>query len=134
MNRCFPVLSAALIFLSSIAINSIASGAENPEFRLCNLQGREIALRISEEVNSALSAEARNQIAGIAEQVCQDYAGQSGSYTVIQRPGSNEPAGLSVSASEDDSAASESTENGLFGEMKIIEAEDRVRRPGLKRR
>ncbi|MFT5320838.1 MAG: hypothetical protein ACI934_000983, partial [Pseudohongiellaceae bacterium] len=46
MNRCFPVLSAALIFLSSIAINSIASGAENPEFRLCNLQGREIALRI----------------------------------------------------------------------------------------
>lgn len=122
MSRCFPVLSAALIFLSSIAINSISSGAENPEIRLCNLQGREIALRISEEVNSALSAEARNQIAGIAEQVCQDYAGQSASYTVIQRPGSNEP------------AASESTENGLFGEMKIIEAEDRVRRPGLKRR
>ncbi|MBT6042692.1 MAG: hypothetical protein HOH14_04270 [Gammaproteobacteria bacterium] len=134
MNRFFPVLPAALTFLSTIAMNSIAIGAENPDARLCNLQGREIALRISEEVNSALSAEARNQIVEIAEQVCQDYAGQSGSYTVIQRPGPNEAAGLSVNASEDNSLDSEATENGLFGEMKIIEPEDRVRRPGLKRR
>ena len=69
MNRFFPVLPAALTFLSTIAMNTIAIGAENPDARLCNLQGREIALRISEEVNSALSAEARNQIVEIAEQV-----------------------------------------------------------------
>jgi hypothetical protein len=134
MTRLLLVLSATLILFSSIVINSAAIGAESSETRLCNLQGREIALRISEEVNSSFSAKARDQIAGIAEQVCQDYARQSSAYTVIQRPDLNEAGERSVNASVDQSVDSESTERGLFGEMKIIEPEDRVRRPGLKRR
>lgn len=113
---------------------SSGNAAENTAERSCNLQGREIALRISEEVNTSISAETRNQIAGIAEQVCMDYASQSNSYTVIERPVMSAQSELSVNEEVDESVAVESAETGLFGEMKIIESEDRVRRPGLKRR
>ena len=129
MNRLLLVFSIVWTFFSSTAI-----GAESTEDRSCNLQGREIALRISEEVNTTLSAAERKQIAEIAEQVCSDYAGQSNSYTVIERPVMSAQSELSVNEEVDESVSAESAETGLLGDIKIIDSEDRVRRPGLKRR
>jgi hypothetical protein len=125
------------------------SAAEDAGNRACNLQGREIALRVTEEVSPDTSASERNRIAAIAEQVCLDFAVTTAgpapaNMPVISRPaaaqqpaqavaapvaGTPETAGPATAAEE---AAEE--DSGLLGDIRIIDPEDRVRRPGLKRR
>jgi hypothetical protein len=133
----FPI--TLLCCLTWMSTNALAADA-----RLCNLQGREIALRISEEVSEELSASGRNRIATIAEEVCLDYSEDNAApatqgLPLVSRPASAQgvvPAtAASVPAPE---SASETTgegedEDGLFN-LRIIDPEDRVRRPGLKRR
>ena len=106
---------------------------------MCNLQGREIALRISEEVSDALAAGDRDRIARIAEEVCMSFTAEaapaSSALTVIERPSQDNDASstqaASVSASVEEEIADE--DDGVLGGLRIIPAEDRVRRPGLKR-
>ncbi|MDG2175733.1 MAG: hypothetical protein P8M72_06345 [Gammaproteobacteria bacterium] len=132
--------------LSSIFLLAGMPGlaADNSETRFCNFQGREIALRISEEVSNDLTAAERSRIAEIAEEVCQDFYAESG---LRQNSGITlSDASMAAQAQtstventqnvrqrspENESAADKS---GLLGDLKVIEPEDRVRRAGLKRR
>lgn len=123
----------------------LLSAAEDPGNRACNLQGREIALRISEEVSPDTSASERNRIAAIAEEVCRDFAVSTAgpapeNMPVISRPATAQQSAQAVTApaAAAPEAAAQATdaeeESGLFGDIRIIDPEDRVRRPGLKRR
>lgn len=114
--------------------------AASPEDRACNLQGREIALRVSEEVSSDLSATERNRIAAIAAEVCAQYAADipvpAANVPVVSRPAAPQSAAQSAPAPEAAPAAGEAEEKdegGLF-DFRVIDPEDRVQRPGLKRR
>ncbi len=158
MNRIVPVLP--VLFALFTAPVSGANNSNAMADRLCNLQAREIALRISEELDSDYTAAQRDAISVIAEEVCQDYSAQSSAVPVINRPaaaqaGSPMPmstrergqavAAQGVSSSENQAMAiddgsnnSNSTEEeeseSILGGLKIIAPQDRVRRPGLKRR
>ena len=114
------------------------------ESRFCNFQGREIALRISEEVSKDLSANERRQIAEIAEEVCQNYYAETaliqtsesaqsvGSIAAKVQPNSTE--NLPNIGQQGPQIAPVQDEEGLLGDLRIIDSEERVRRPGLKRR
>lgn len=121
MNFRGLLLAAILILPVSVFGQPSAGG------RACNLQAREIALRISEEVSNELTAEERGQIVAIAEEVCMDIA----SPPRVARP--NAPAEAETPTATPE-APVEGDEEGLFGDLRIIDPEDRVRRPGLKRR
>lgn len=108
----------------------VAQGNADPA-RRCNLQGREIALRISEEVSGRIAAEDRAQIAAIAEDVCRDYAGIRGRGRGANLDGSAPGAVDEASVETLDEAEQE--DKGLFGGLKIIDRGDRVERGGLKR-
>jgi hypothetical protein len=105
--------------------------AVSPDARACNLQGREIAFRISKEISSDLSADDRARIAAIAEEVCGDYSTAAmplptAGMPVVSRPAVTAPAAL------DKAETGEDEEGGLL-DIKIIDPDDRVKRPGLKR-
>lgn len=86
----------------------------------CNQLGREVALRAAEQMQTALDAAARSELAAIAETVCREF-------TV---PMATPPA---VSGEAEAPAAQPPAEReGLF-DLQLIPPEDRVRRPGLKR-
>ena len=155
MNRLVPLLSLLFSMLATPVF--AANNASAMDDRLCNLQAREIALRISEELDSDYTARQRDEISRIAEEVCKDYSTQSSTLPVINRPAGSQAMPMSaqersqqatsqrLNASESkamtsddvsdtsDSAAEEESD-GIIGGLKIIDPEDRVRRPGLKRR
>lgn len=115
-----PALIACLLFLSTTAV---AQGNDNA--RLCNLQARELSLRVSEDMSSAFDAEQRQALAILSEEVCLDY------FNSGLRPGN-----LTESKAGDIDAEEATDEEGagLFGDIRMIDPQDRVRRPGLKRR
>ena len=155
MNRLVPLLSLLFSMLATPVF--AANNASAMDDRLCNLQAREITLRISEELDSDYTATQRDEISRIAEEVCQDYSNQNSTLPVINRPAGSQAMPMSaqersqqatsqrLNASESkamtsddvsdtsDSAAEEESD-GIIGGLKIIDPEDRVRRPGLKRR
>jgi len=159
MSRLVVALSASLTMLATPVF--AANYANEMDDRRCDFQAREIALRISEELGSEYTAAEREAIGRIAQEVCQDYSVQSRSLPVINRPAGSQAAsqGMAISTQESSQQASSqpmsSTENqamaadaeaeiadtaseeendGILGGLKIIDPEDRVRRPGLKRR
>ncbi len=159
MNRLVVVLSVSLAMLATPVF--AANNSNEMDDRRCNLQAREIALRISEELGSDYTAAEREAIGRIAQEVCQDYSAQNSSLPVINRPAGSQagPQAMPMSTQDSPQQASSqrisSTENqamtadaeaqssdtaaeeendGILGGLKIIDAQDRVRRPGLKRR
>jgi len=141
MKPMIPLLLPILIIVSMST-----SAADMPGNRLCTMQGREIALRVGEELDTALNADERNQIARIAARVCVDFA-EEGNMPVVARPNSDLAARASSEASamarseevvsdveNDENDENEEERKGLFGNLKIIDPEDRVKRPGLKRK
>ncbi len=105
--------------------------AVSPDTRACNLQGREIALRISEEISSGMSADDRARIAAIAEEVCGDYSTAAVPVPPAGMPVVSSPA-VTAPAAPEKAETEEDEEGGLF-DIKIIDPDDRVKRPGLKR-
>lgn len=139
-------LLPASLLLGAIACLPLSAQAASPDDRACNQQGREIALRISEEVDSDLSAAERNRIAAIAEAVCVEYSAQAAAMPapapampVVSRPERPQAEAAAVAAPPQAPAAGNTAEaddeeeGGLF-DIRIIDPEDRVQRPGLKRR
>ena len=126
-------LLSFLLFSIFLLTGMPGLAADNSETRFCNFQGREIALRISEEVSNDLTAAKRSRIAVIAEEVCQDFYAESGLRQNSEITLSDAPtaAQAQTNIAENETAAEE---GGLLGDLKIIESEDRVQRPGLKRR
>lgn len=159
MNRLVPLLPVLCSMLAAPVF--AANNAYAMDDRLCNLQAREIALRISEEMAPDYTAAEREEISKIAEEVCQDYSAQNNSLPEINRPAAAQasPRAMPMSAQEPDQQASsqrmnssetrvmatgneedasdsetEEENDSIIGGLKIIAPEDRVRRPGLKRR
>jgi len=135
---------ARILMTSLLLTPAFLNAAEGTDSRACNLQGREIALRITEEVSGELTADDRTRIAAIAEEVCLGFApnarnrsAQSGGTPVISRPVASEQATTAVAAPQAAEAEAQQTDEeddgGLFGNIRIIDPEDRVKRPGLKR-
>lgn len=114
--------STCLLSLGILALCPVLSNATEETERACNLQGRELALRASETLLPALDAEARRELARLAEEICLDYAG-------LQTSDNGQPPEVSgVDVEGDDSGLS-----GLFSDITIVDPQNRVRRPGLKR-
>lgn len=147
MNKSLAALMTPMLFAAIVPVTGF--GADAMQTRLCNLQGREVALRLSEELDVGLDTEQRAQAAQIAEAVCLEYSDSTANPTnnglsVIERPEATATRVENVSPAEGFAAQpdtesgtdadTEEDKNGLFGNLKIIPAEDRVRRPGLKRR
>ena len=134
-NPLIPLLSRLL--LGAVAcVASQALIAASPDPRACNLQGREIALRISEEVSPDLTSADRARIAAIAEEVCGEYrpAAPAADMPMVSRPAvpQTAPQAVTAPAAPEPAATDEEEDGGLF-DLKIIDPADRVRRPGLKR-
>lgn len=91
--------------------------AAEPQDRDCNQLGREIALRAAEQMPQSFDSAARTQLAAIAESACIEF-------------GANITGAPSASVAGDTAA----DENGELFDLDLIEPQDRVRRPGLKRR
>ena len=91
--------------------------AAEPQDRDCDQLGREIALRAAEQMPQSFDSAARTQLAAIAESACIEFGANT--------------AGLPA-ASETGDAAPDA--NGELFDLELIEPQDRVRRPGLKRR
>lgn len=134
------LISIIIILLTEMPVLA----AEYSETRFCNFQGREIALRISEEVRNDLTATERSRIAELAEDVCQDFYAESGLRQTSEITLSDSPLAAQPQTStaetmpnvrqQEPEIESVPEEGGLLGDLKIIESEDRVRRAGLKRR
>lgn len=103
----------------------------SPEIRACNLQAREIALRISEEVSSTMTSWERSQIVAIAEEVCIGNRAMSSTTNFDQASTS---ADNMAATPGDDRDQVDEEGRGRLGDLKIIDPEDRVKRPGLKRK
>lgn len=113
------------VFLITVLLGSGAYGAEQPGAITCNQMGREIALRAAEELTVPLDASVRMELAAIAESTCVSYL-----------PGTPDEAAAGLTAPVDTASAKSAdgdSERTLF-DLEFIEPEDRVRRPGLKRR
>jgi hypothetical protein len=120
------------IFTSCLIVLPVSLSAQlSPEIRACNLQAREIALRISEEVSSTMTSRERSQIVSIAEEVCIGNRAMSSSTNFDQASTS---ADNMAATSGDDKDQVDEEGRGLLGDLKIIDPEDRVKRPGLKRK
>lgn len=137
------LLTSLTLLVQLLPVTGYAASADS---RACNLQGREIALRITEEVRGSLDSAERNKIAAIAEEVCMDFASPAAAAPaaqsnrpVISRPSAAQPANAAapVAAAPEpmaDSEAEDEGNEGLFGNIRVIPAEERVQRPGLKRK
>lgn len=116
------------VFLTVLLQVPVTLGADLPGAVTCNQMGREIALRAAEELSVPLDAALRTELAAIAESTCVSYL-----------PTAEDYAAADTAAAEDNTSATAATtvdENSgrqLF-DLELIEPEDRVRRPGLKRR
>jgi len=121
MKTLMTTALCTLIFVP-VTLGAQPSGPD-PRARMCNQQGREIALRLSEEISDKLDARDRQQVAAIAEEVCLSFG---------------PPAGAEPRRGRDNSESAEPADaedgNTLPGGLRIIDPEDRVQRPGLKRR
>jgi hypothetical protein len=107
---------AAVVLLSTIFLPGLAQAADVAGS--CNLLGREVALRAAEQINAALDAEQRTQLALIVEAACEEY--QADALLIDQ-------AGQSPGADAEG-------EDNKFLTLDLIAPEDRVRRTALKRR
>jgi hypothetical protein len=119
---------AATLLLSAGADAVLA--AEGSVAIQCDLLGREIALRAAEQMETAITTANRATLAEIARQACLDYQVQP--VMADAAPGTISPAAQETTPTAAPEAE-ESDAAGLF-DLEIIEPEDRVRRPGLKRR
>ena len=133
----------SLLPLLLLCMPGFLQAQPSADSRACNLQAREIALRISEEVSSDLTSAERGQIVDIAESVCLENA---------QPPRIPRPNAASVNSApaepvtsvqtmaieeveeEESVGVEEEEKSGLFGNLRVIDAKDRVQRPGLKRK
>lgn len=95
--------------------------AAQPQERDCNQLGREIALRAAEQMPQSFDSAARSRLAAIAEGACVEFS------TDVAATPVGAPAASPAPEAADDGQAS------LF-DVELIAPEDRVRRPGLKRR
>lgn len=136
-----PRVSVIFFIGFAVLMSARLTAADAMDARLCNIQAREIALRISEELDSEFSARERSQISTIAEEVCLDLAnefsgpdsnGLTENTPSGTSPNDNNPADSVQSRPQVDE--NEAEDGGLLGDLRIIDSEDRVRRPGLKRR
>lgn len=126
----------AVSAMTILLMSGACYGAEGMDNRLCNMQGREIALRISEEMNSNLDAGDRSRIAGIAAEVCREFVAEGnapGNMAAMRRPEAGRPAAAAAEEADPEEAGEDEERRGLFGNLRIIDPEDRVKRPGLKR-
>ena len=110
-----------------------ASSVLGAEDRACNQLGRESALRISEQTQLGMSSEQRRNVAAIVEQACLEYSDSGAGLmdSQAQNPTAANASGGEATAEETSQAEEE--EGGFFN-LRIIDPEDRVQRPGLKRR
>lgn len=115
------VPTLALLVVSAGACPAIAADADS--MQRCNLQARELALQVNEKLLPDLDAEMRSSLAMLAEEVCLDYLQASAA------PVPDEGSAIDNTAAPDDQGS-----DGPFGDLRMIEPEDRVQRPGLKRR
>jgi D-mannonate dehydratase len=120
------------IFTSCLIVLPVSLSAQlSPEIRACNLQAREIALRISEEVSSTMTSWERSQIVAIAEEVCIGNRAMSSTTNFDQASTSAD--NMAATPGDDKDQVDEEGRE-LLGDLKIIDPEDRVKRPGLKRK
>ena len=116
----YKIYLPALVLLG---FSVVSSAADSDTLQRCNLQARELALQANEKLLPELDVEMRSSLAMLAEEVCLDYF----QGTVSSAPGTDSTA---VNAA----ASSEQEDDSPFGSLRMIEPEDRVQRPGLKRR
>jgi len=120
------------IFISCLIVLPVSLSAQlPPEIRACNLQAREIALRISEEVSSTMTSWERSRIVAIAEEVCIGNKAMSSTTNFDQTSTSAD--NMAATPGDDKDQVDEEGRE-LLGDLKIIDPEDRVKRPGLKRK
>ncbi len=120
------------LFTSCLIVLPVSLSAQlSTDMRACNLQAREIALRISEEVSSAMTSLERNQIVEIAEEVC--IGNRALPSTTNFNQASTSADNMAATHGDDKDQVDEEG-RGLLGGLKIIGPEDRVKHPGLKRK
>ncbi len=116
------------VFLTVMLQVPVAWGAELPGAVTCNQMGREVALRAAEELSVPLDAAIRTELAAIAESTCVSYLPTAEDYAAAEAAGAVAGPPVNAVAADDEASGRQ-----LF-DLELIEPEDRVRRPGLKRR
>jgi hypothetical protein len=109
---CQPALAAAA-----------ASGPNN-----CNQLGREIALRAAEQLEVPLDAQARTELAALAEAACLEGEAVAPAEARVE-----ESTGVVAEPAEPETDTEAGRASRLF-DIEVIDPADRVQRPGLKRR
>jgi hypothetical protein len=94
----------------------------------CNHLGREIALRAAEQMQAGLGAGERSELARIAEEVCREF-----SVPAVDAAAAESSIAEPVAAAEAAVPEAAGAERRGLLNLEIIPAEERVRRPGLKR-
>jgi hypothetical protein len=123
MNRrqsCSCCSLPVIIILATCTTTAHAAG-DSADI-MCDQLGREIALRAAEQLGAAIDTSTRSTLADIAGQACLDYQSMPPAGAETARP-----------APAADDRVDEPGEAGLF-DVEIIDPQDRVKRPGLKRR
>ena len=119
------------VLLAIAVTGNITLAADSSHETMCDQLGREIALRAAEQMGS-FDADSRTTLAAIARQACMDHHGTSAMSMQQARPAA--PAMAPAAVVVDETVADETGEaEGLF-DVEIIDPQERVRRPGLKRR
>lgn len=117
-----PLLSCLLLLPLSLATQAQTVDSA----RLCHLQARELALRVSEEMSGDFNAVQRQALTALSEETCLAY--------FAAPPGSADRRNSQTEDSGEAGQQVQEEKSGLFGDIRMIPPEDRVRRPGLKRR
>jgi hypothetical protein len=113
--------SLPLVFIFSTCTTTVQA-ADDSAVIMCDQLGREIALRAAEQLGAAINTTNRSILADIARQACLDYQVMPAAVAGTARP-----------APATEAPGDEPGEAGLF-DVEIIDPQDRVKRPGLKRR
>jgi len=125
MSR-FTVALPGLIGLSMCLCQPVlAAAASSPN---CNQLGREIALRAAEQLEVPMDAQARTELAALAEAACLEDTAAAPAEVVAGESGS-----VVAAPAEPEASVETGSERRLF-DIEVIDPADRVQRPGLKRR
>lgn len=123
MYRFPVVLSGLSILLCQAAMAATVASSPN-----CNQLGREIALRAAEQLEVPMDAQARAELAALAEAACLEDAAAAPAEMTVEEAGTG-----AAEAGESEASAEAGTARSLF-DIEVIDPADRVQRPGLKRR
>ena len=130
-KQSFSLLQIPMLLATAVTGNIALAADSSHETMMCDQLGREIALRAAEQMGS-FDADSRTTLAAIARQACLDHHGTSA--MSMQQAGPAAAAMAPAAVVVDEPAADETGEaEGLF-DVEIIDPQERVRRPGLKRR